>query len=56
MENDKKITKIFLDMDGVLANFERGLEDMLGHKVDLKGMADIYDQNKRELTARHLFR
>ena len=53
---DKDIRQVFLDMDGVLADFELGLQEMLGHKIDLKGVSDVYDNRKRELTAKHLFR
>jgi len=54
--SDKDIRQVFLDMDGVLADFELGLQEMLGHKIDLKGVSDVYDNRKRELTAKHLFR
>jgi 5'(3')-deoxyribonucleotidase len=54
--SDKDIRQVFLDMDGVLADFELGLQEMLGHKIDLKGVSDVYDNKKRELTSKHLFR
>ena len=51
-----KIRQIFLDKDGVLADFESGLTKALGYKVDLKAKKDVYDQEKRKLTAQRLFR
>ena len=51
-----KIRQIFLDQDGVLADFESGLTKALGYKVDLKDKKDVYDAEKRKLTAQRLFR
>jgi|TARA_B110000285_G_scaffold227276_1_gene288339 hypothetical protein len=52
-----KIRQIFLDMDGVLADFESKAAEMLGHSL---GNTDeghnTYDVHKRELTAKHMFR
>jgi 5'(3')-deoxyribonucleotidase len=50
------IRQIFLDQDGVLADFESGLTKALGYKVDLKSKKDVYDKEKRKLTAQRLFR
>ena len=56
MENNK-VRQIFLDMDGVLADFESQIALMLGKKVwnDDAGHS-VYDDHKRELTAKHMFR
>ena len=51
-----KVRQIFLDQDGVLADFESGLTKALGYKVDLKDKKDVYDAEKRKLTAQRLFR
>jgi len=40
MEN-KKVRQLFIDMDGVLADFESGLSEVLGHKVRLSDVADV---------------
>jgi len=56
MENNKKIRQLFIDMDGVLADFESGLSEVLGHKVRLSDVADVYNDRKREVTSKHLFR
>ncbi len=50
------IRQIFLDQDGVLADFESGFIKTLGYEVDLKTNKDIYHQEKRKLTAQRLFR
>ena len=50
------VRQIFLDQDGVLADFESGLTKALGYKVDLKAKKDVYDKEKRKLTAQRLFR
>ena len=46
-----KLGYIFVDMDGVLADFLRGCETYLGHPLtnDDKGHSD-YDNRKEELT------
>ena len=49
------IRQIFLDQDGVLADFESGLTKALGYKVNLKDKKDVYDAEKRKLTAQRLF-
>ena len=51
-----KVRQIFLDQDGVLADFKSGLSKALGYKVDLKAKIDVYDIEKRKLTAQRLFR
>ena len=51
-----KVRQIFLDQDGVLADFESGLTKALGYKVDLKSKHDVYEVEKRKLTAQRLFR
>ena len=49
------VRQIFLDQDGVLADFESGLTKALGYKVDLKDKKDVYEAEKRKLTAQRLF-
>ena len=56
MKNDKKVRQLFIDMDGVLADFESGLSEVLGHKVRLSDVKDVYNDRKREVTSKHLFR
>ena len=51
-----KVKQIFLDQDGVLADFESGLTKALGYKVDVTSPIDVYDIEKRKLTAQRLFR
>ena len=51
-----KVRQIFIDMDGVLADFELGLTDALGYKVSLKDKKDVYAEQKRMLTAQRIFR
>ena len=51
-----KVRQIFLDQDGVLADFESGLTKALGYKVDVTSPIDVYDIEKRKLTAQRLFR
>jgi ABC-type phosphate/phosphonate transport system substrate-binding protein len=57
MKKEMKIRQIFLDMDGVLSDFESKITEMLGSKVwnDDAGHK-VYDDHKRELTAKHMFR
>tara|TARA_Y100000590_G_scaffold421165_1_gene524567 strand:+ start:273 stop:788 length:516 start_codon:yes stop_codon:yes gene_type:complete len=52
----KNIKYIFVDMDGVLADFLKGCEAMIGHPMtnDDKGHSD-YDARKEELTNKRLF-
>ena len=57
MKKDIKIRQIFLDMDGVLADFESKITEMLGEKVwNTDAGHAVYDAHKRELTAKHMFR
>ena len=51
-----KVRQIFLDQDGVLADFEAGLTKAMGYKVGLDDEHDVYDAQKRKLTAQRLFR
>jgi len=51
-----KIKQIFLDQDGVLADFDAGLTKAMGYKVGLDDENDVYDAEKRKLTAQRLFR
>jgi len=55
----KKLKRIFVDMDGVLADFLRGVErpEYIGHPLtsDAKGHTE-YDERKEELTNKRLFR
>ena len=51
-----KVKQIFLDQDGVLADFESGLTKALGYKFDVTSPIDVYDIEKRKLTAQRLFR
>ena len=53
----REVRRIFLDMDGVLADFLKGVSEELGIKVtnDEAGHR-VYDKNKAELTAKHIFR
>ena len=44
-----KVRQIFLDQDGVLADFESGLTKALGYKVDLKDKKDVYDARKKKI-------
>ncbi len=57
MKKDMKIRQIFLDMDGVLADFESKIAEMLGEKVWNNDAGHrVYDEHKRELTSKHMFR
>ena len=51
-----KVRQIFLDQDGVLADFADGLTTAMGYKVSLEDEHDVYDTEKRKLTAQRLFR
>ena len=47
MKKDIKIRQIFLDMDGVLADFESKITEMLGEKVwNTDGGQAVYDAHK----------
>ena len=52
----KNIKYIFVDMDGVLADFLKGCEEYIGHPItnDDKGHTQ-YDLRKEELTNKRLF-
>ena len=54
---NKEIKRIFLDMDGVLADFNTGVETLTGTPFPntLQGHND-YDERKEELTNKRLFR
>jgi len=57
MKKDMKIRQIFLDMDGVLTDFESKITEMLGEKVwNTDAGHAVYDAHKRELTSKHMFR
>ena len=45
-----KVRQIFLDQDGVLADFADGLTTAMGYKVSLEDEHDVYDTEKRKLT------
>ena len=53
---NKNIKYIFVDMDGVLADFLKGCEEYIGHPItnDDKGHTQ-YDLRKEELTNKRLF-
>ena len=56
MEN-KRIKRIFLDMDGVLADFNLGVETLTGtHFPNTDQGHNDYDDRKEELTNKRLFR
>jgi len=52
-----KVKRIFVDMDGVVADFISGCSKLLGHPLspDADGHS-IYDARKEELTNKRLFR
>ena len=56
MEN-KRVKRIFIDMDGVLVDFIKGVSEMIGKPLtaDVKGHSE-YDERKQELTDKRLFR
>jgi len=56
MVENTKINYIFVDMDGVLADFLKGCEAYIGHPMtnDDKGHSD-YDKRKEELTNKRMF-
>jgi 5'(3')-deoxyribonucleotidase len=55
--NGVRVKRIFLDMDGVLADFNVGVENLTGTPFPntLQGHND-YDERKEELTNKRLFR
>ena len=58
MENKvKNVKRIFIDMDGVLVDFIKGVSEMIGKPLtsDDTGHTE-YDQRKQELTDKRLFR
>lgn len=56
MEN-KRVKRIFIDMDGVLVDFIKGVSEMIGKPLtaDDAGHTE-YDERKQELTDKRLFR
>ena len=56
MEN-KVIKRIFVDMDGVLADFNTGVENLTGREFpNTDAGHNDYDERKEELTNKRLFR
>jgi phosphoglycolate phosphatase-like HAD superfamily hydrolase len=56
MEN-KVIKRIFVDMDGVLADFNTGVETLTGREFPNTDQGhNDYDERKEELTNKRLFR
>ena len=56
MEN-KEIKRIFVDMDGVLADFNTGVETLTGREFPNTDQGhNDYDERKEELTNKRLFR
>ena len=56
MEN-KEIKRIFVDMDGVLADFNTGVETLTGREFPNNDQGhNDYDERKEELTNKRLFR
>ena len=51
MENNVVPKNIFIDMDGVLVDFEKGISELIGHPLgnDNYGHSE-YDRRKQELT------
>ena len=57
MKNNIVPKNIFIDMDGVLVDFEKGISEMIGHPLgsDNYGHSE-YDRRKQELTDKRCFR
>lgn len=57
VDNKGNIKNIFVDMDGVLVDFEKGISEMIGHPLgnDNYGHSE-YDARKKELTDKRCFR
>tara|TARA_S200000501_G_scaffold298730_1_gene285315 strand:- start:408 stop:962 length:555 start_codon:yes stop_codon:yes gene_type:complete len=57
MKKEVKLETIFIDMDGVLVDFIKGVSEMIGKPLtaDAKGHTE-YDERKQELTDKRLFR
>jgi 5'(3')-deoxyribonucleotidase len=56
MEN-KRVKRIFIDMDGVLADFNTGVETLTGREFPNTDQGhNDYDERKEELTNKRLFR
>ena len=55
--SETKVKRIFIDMDGVLTDFQLGVEEMIGMRLtsDDVGHSE-YDKRKEELTNKRLFR
>ena len=51
MKKEVKLETIFIDMDGVLVDFIKGVSEMIGKPLtaDAKGHTE-YDERKQELT------
>ena len=57
MKNNVVPKNIFIDMDGVLVDFEKGISELIGHPLgsDNYGHSE-YDRRKQELTDKRCFR
>ena len=57
MENKVVPKNIFIDMDGVLVDFQKGISELIGHPLgsDNYGHSE-YDRRKQELTDKRCFR
>ena len=57
MENNVVPKNIFIDMDGVLVDFQKGISELIGHPLgsDNYGHSE-YDRRKQELTDKRCFR
>jgi len=56
-KRNKEVKRIFVDMDGVVADFLGGVSELIGYPLtpDDKGHVE-YDERKEELTNKRLFR